>query len=46
MIGTSLSTSGTMADLFLRCLNLLSLGFMHIAVSPKRVSGLVVAIVI
>ena len=36
--------NGTIAFLFFKCLNLESLGFTHIAVSPKIVSGLVVAI--
>ena len=38
--------NGTIAFLFFKCLNLESFGFTHIAVSPKIVSGLVVAIVI
>ena len=38
--------SGTIADLFLRCVYLLSNGLTQIAVSPRIVSGLVVAIVI
>ena len=46
MIGIFLFTSGTIALLLFKCLYLLSLGFTHIAVSPKIVSGLVVAIII
>ena len=42
-IGTSLPTNGTINFLFFKFLYLLSSGFTATAVSPKIVSGLVVA---
>ena len=44
MIGIGLSTKGTIAFWPFKCVYLLSFGFTQIAVSPKIVSGLVVAI--